>query len=264
MTIREVERIITVLRVREKEGEGSRFDRVRAEQELAEARQISLDAAASATEARAAIAGIVGDGTRVTRVTGTLYSDRLIPPVEILTTRAISARGELRALQAASERFRLEADAAQRAKLPVPTIIGGLKRAEAGAGRASGGVFGINVTVPLFDSGGREAARWLAERDRTEAERALVTQAIRAQVTAATEVLGLRQDALRAGDGASPADELGRIAEVLYTEGEAGILELLDAHRTVARARIRAVEMRLAARLAQIALERVAGDTIWP
>jgi outer membrane protein TolC len=262
--IREVERIITLLRVREKEGEGSRFDRVRAEQELADARQISLDAAASAAEVRAAIAAVVSEGTRVTRVTGTLYSNRAIPLVEILSAQAISTRGELRALQAASERFRLEADAARRAKLPSPTVLGGLKRAESGAGRESGGVLGINVTVPLFDSGRREAARWLAERDRTEAERAFRTQTIRAQVTAASEVLALRQNAIRAEDAASPADELGRIAEVSYTEGEAGILELLDAHRTVARARIRAVEMRLAARLAQIALERVVGDTVWP
>ena len=119
-------------------------------------------------------------------------------------------------------------------------------------------------TIPLFDSGSRDAARWLAERDRTEAERALTTQTIRAQVGAASEVLALRQDAIRAADAASPAAELTQIAEVSYTEGEAGILELLDAHRTAARARIRAIDMRLAARLAQIALERAVGDTIWP
>jgi outer membrane protein TolC len=65
-------------------------------------------------------------------------------------------------------------------------------------------------------------------------------------------------------EAASPADELARIAEVAYTEGEVGILELLDAHRTAARARVRAIDMRLAARLAQVALERAVGDTIWP
>ena len=77
-------------------------------------------------------------------------------------------------------------------------------------------------------------------------------------------MLALRQNAVRAADAASPAGELAQIAEVSYTEGEAGILELLDAHRTAARARIRAIDMRLAARLAQIALERVVGDPIWP
>ena len=129
VTVREVERIITLLRIREKEGEGSRFDRVRAEQELADARQMSLEAAASAAEVRAAIAAVVTDGTRFTRVAGILYIDRPIPAVETLNERALTTRGELRALSAASERFRLEADAARRAKLPAPTVVGGLKRA---------------------------------------------------------------------------------------------------------------------------------------
>ena len=185
-------------------------------------------------------------------------------PSRRLSARALTTRGELRALSAASERFRLEADAARRAKLPAPTVVGGLKRADGASGRESGGLLGVNVTVPLFDSGRRESARWLAERDRTEAERALTTQSIRAQVAATSEVLALRQQAIRAGDAASPAVELTQIAEISYTEGEAGILELLDAHRTAARARIRAIDMRLAARLAQIALERVVGDTLWP
>jgi cobalt-zinc-cadmium efflux system outer membrane protein len=264
VTIREVERIIGLLRIREKEGEGSRFDRLRAEQELADARQMSLEAAASAAEARAAITAAVTDRTRLTRVAGTLYVDRVIPAIDVLSERALMTRGELRALSAAAERFRLEADAARRAKLPAPTIVGGLKRADGPSGRESGGLLGVSVTVPLFDSGRRESARWLAERDRTEAERALVTQRIRAQLAATRDVLELRQEAIRAADAASPASELTTIAEISYTEGEAGILELLDAHRTAARARIRAIDMRLAARLTQIALERVVGDTIWP
>ena len=263
-TVREVERILALLRVREQEGEGSRFDRVRAEQELADARQISVDSAALAAEARTAITSVIADGTRVTRVAGALYEERAVPPVDVLTARALSARGELRALSAAVERFRLEADASRRAKLPAPTVVGGLKRADTATARESGGLFGINVTVPLFDSGRRDADRWLAERDRTDAERALMTQTVRAQVMAAHEVLALRQEALRSADAAATAGELTRIAEVSYTEGESGILELLDAHRTAARARIRAIDMRLAARLAQIALERVVGEPIWP
>ncbi len=264
MTVGEVDRIVTLLRIREKEGEGSRFDRVRAEQELAETRQISLDAVASVAETRASIAAVMTEGARIGRVTGALYVDRAIPAIDTLTARALAVRGEMRALTAASERFSLEADAARRAKLPDPTIVGGWKRADSAVGRENGGLFGINVAIPLFDSGSRDAARWLAERDRTDAERALMTQTIRVQVEAASEVLALRQDAIRAAEGTSPAGELVQIAEVSYTEGETGILELLDAHRSAARARIRSIDIRLAARLAQIALERTVGDTIWP
>ena len=263
-SIREIERIIARLRVREQEGEGSRFDRLRAEQELAEARQISLDAAAAVAEARAAIASVLSEGIRLARVTGALHVDRTMPSLDTLQSRAMAVRADLRALELASNRFRLEATAARKARLPAPTILAGLKRADTDEGRESGVLLGLNVIVPLFDSGGREASRWLAEQERIDAERTLLAQSIRAQVTAASEVIVLRQDAVRAIDAASPADELARIAEVAYTEGEVGILELLDAHRTAARARVRAIDMRLAARLAQIALERAVGDTIWP
>lgn len=262
--IREIERVISLLRIREKEGEGSRFDRLRAEQELAEAQQIALDAAASVAEARAAITAVLAEGTRITRVTGALFVNRTVPPLDTLHARASAVRADLRALLSASDRFRLEASAARKMRLPAPTLAGGVKRAESADRRDSGGVFGINLTVPLFDSGRREAARWLAEQERVDAERAFVAQTISAQVTSASEVAALRQDAVRAIDSTSPADELARIADVAYTEGELRILELLDAHRTVARARIRAIDMRLAARLAQVALERAVGDTIWP
>jgi hypothetical protein len=245
-------------------GEASRFERVRAEHELTDVRQIALEAAASAAEIRAAIEAVVAADTRITRVAGTLFVDRDIPPIDVLRERALTTRGELRALTAASERFRLEADAARRARLPAPTVVGGLKRADGASGRERGGLLGVNVSIPLFDSGQRDAARWLAERDRAEAERALTEQNIRAQVVATRDVLALRQEAIRAADAASPAGELTQIAELSYTEGEAGILELLDAHRTAARARMRAIDMRLAARLMQIALERVVGDTVWP
>ena len=263
-SIREIERIIARLRIREEEGEGSRFDRLRAEQELADARQISLDAVAAVAEARAAITSVLSEGTRLTRVTGPLYEDRTVPSLDTLQSRAVAVRADLRALESASTRFRLEATAVRKARLPAPTILAGLKRADTGDGRESGGLLGLNVIVPLFDAGGREASRWVAEQERVDAERTFLAQSIRAQVTAASEVIALRQDAVRAVDAASPADELARIAEVAYTEGEVGILELLDAHRTAARARVRGIDMRLAARLAQVGLERAVGDTIWP
>jgi outer membrane protein TolC len=60
------------------------------------------------------------------------------------------------------------------------------------------------------------------------------------------------------------AEELVQIAVVAYREGEVGILELLDAARTASRAQIRNIDLRLDVRLAQIALERAVGDTLWP
>jgi outer membrane protein TolC len=124
-------------------------------------------------------------------------------------------------------------------------------------------MFGVNLSVALFDAGRREAARWTAERARAEAERAAMIQTVHAQIAGAREVLALRQTAVVTA-GPSSSDDLTRVAEVAFREGEIGIFELLDALRAVARARLRDIELRLGARQAQIALERAAGDTLWP
>jgi cobalt-zinc-cadmium efflux system outer membrane protein len=169
----------------------------------------------------------------------------------------------LRALQQLGERATQEAEAARRARRPSPNLFGGVKRADAAAGRETGGVFGVNVALPLFDSGSREAARWDAERARVEAERASIECRIRSEITGASEILAVRQAAL-AQEQPATAEELVQIAVVAYREGEVGILELLDAARTASRARIRSIDLRLDVRLAQIALERAVGDTLWP
>jgi cobalt-zinc-cadmium efflux system outer membrane protein len=260
---REVERLMDILRTREREGEGSRFDRLRAEQELREARQLITSAAVAVAEARAQVTAMLPRDSAVQRVTGSEDEQRPAPAVDALLARAVSTRAELRALQRSAERAALESDAARRARLPSPTLFGGLKRADEDAGRQRGGVIGVSVSVPLFDTGGREAARWAAERARVESERGAVEQQIRAEITRASEALTLRRAAVL-GDQEASGEELMRIAEVAYREGEVGILELLDAVRTASRARTRTIEIRFDARLAEIALERAVGDVVWP
>lgn len=260
---RQVERLIDVLRTREREGEGSRFDRLRAEQELRDARLSHTAAAVAVAEAKAAISALLPRDAVLGRVMSTRPQQPVLPRVDGLIARARSTRAELRALERASSRTDLEADAARRARSPAPTVFGGLKRAEALSGNRHGGVFGVNVSLPLFDAGGREAARWAAERARIDAERLAVGEEIRAEITRASEALALRQAAV-SEDQEAAGDELVRIAEVAYREGEVGILELLDAVRTASRAATRSIEIRLEARLAQIAMERAVGDVLWP
>ncbi|MQA31108.1 MAG: hypothetical protein GEU82_14960 [Luteitalea sp.] len=260
---RDVERLIGILRTREREGEGSRFDRLRAEQELRETRLLATSAAVDAAEARASLDAMLPRDVTVARIMPVGDPQPSPASVDVLMTRAVSMRAELRALQRAIERADLESAAARRARLPAPTLFGGLKRADEEFGREQGGVFGLSVSVPLFDAGAREAARWTAERSLVEAERTSFERQIRSEIASAFEALALRQAAL-SEYGEAAGDELTQIAEVAYREGEVGILELLDAVRTASRARVRSIELRLDARLAQIALERAVGDVLWP
>jgi cobalt-zinc-cadmium efflux system outer membrane protein len=259
----EVDRLIEVLRTREREGEGSRFDRLRAEQELRDTNQLVTSATVTLAEARATLTGMLPGDVPLVTIAGTQTGQRPPVPVESVLSRATTTRAELRALQRSSERAGLEADAARRARLPAPNLFGGVKRADESSGRETGGVFGLSVAVPLFDAGGREASRWEAERTYAEAERAAVESRIRNETLGALEVLAAREAAL-AQEQPGSSDELVQIALVAYREGEVGILELLDAVRTASRARSRVIDVRLDARLAQIALERAVGDTLWP
>ncbi|CAN5690739.1 hypothetical protein BH18ACI5_BH18ACI5_22790 [soil metagenome] len=259
----DVARLIDILRTREREGEGSRFDRLRAEQELRETRQLVTSAAIGLSDARASLAALLPPDTTVTRIASVSQSPQAPMPVETLMTRAASSRAELRALQRFAERAALESDATRRARLPAPTLFGGLKRADVESGRERGGVFGLSVSVPLFDAGQRDAARWAAERARVNAQRASIELQSRSEIVRASDALSLRQAAV-SEDQEAAGDELTRIAEVAYREGEVGILELLDAVRTASRARTRSIDLRLQARLAQIALERAVGDVLWP
>jgi outer membrane protein, heavy metal efflux system len=260
---RDVERLIEILRTREREGEGSRFDRLRAEHELRDTRQLATSAAVDVAEARATVTAMLPRDVSVGRITPVTAPQAAPVSVDALMTRAISTRAELRALQGLADRAELESVAARRARLPAPTLFGGLKRADEESGRERGGVFGLSLSLPLFDTGGREVARWQAERFRLEAERASTELRIRSEITRASEALALRQAAL-SEDAEDAGAELTQIAEVAYREGEVGILELLDAVRTASRARSRSIELRLDARLAQIALERAVGDVLWP
>jgi cobalt-zinc-cadmium efflux system outer membrane protein len=261
--VREVERLIEILRTREREGEGSKFDRLRAEQELRDTNQIVASAAVALAEARSTVAGMLPSNVSLSTVTRSEVDSREPVPVETLMTKAISTRAELRALQRRGQRTSFEAEAARKSRFPGPSLFGGVKRADAVAGRETGGVFGLSIALPLFDSGDHDAARWEAERARVEAERTSIEHRIRSEVNAASEVFALRLGALRQ-EQPGAADELVQIAVVAYREGEVGILELLDAVRTAARARNRDLDLRLDARLAQITLERAVGDALWP
>jgi outer membrane protein, heavy metal efflux system len=257
------ERVLRLVRIREDEGEGSRFDRLRVEQEVAELRQAAVAADVALSEVRGALSALLPPAVRVSSVAGPLVTGREAPPVEELQARAVKARAELRALFSAAERAEHEGQAARAARFPVPSVTAGLKRADGDAGRERGAVAGVALSVPLFDAGGREAARWRAERARIEAERTALAQRVAAEVQAASEVVAHRREALSTAARESSGEELLAAAQVAYREGDVGILAWLDALRVASRANVRNIEIQLEARLAQIALERAVGEELW-
>ncbi len=259
-----VVQLIETLRIREREGEGSRFDRVRAGHELAEARRDVGEARVAVVEARAVLAGLLPPDTPLPAVVEPLFTARPLADEGAVATQATGTRAELRALRLTIEGAGQEAAVAVRQRTPQPVVTGGLKRADNDGERQRGGLIGVGVTIPLFDTGRREAARWDAEARRAEAERAAIEQRVRAEVAAAAAVLKVRQEALSAAASTSTEDDLVAMADVAYREGDIGIVTLLDALRASARSQIREIDQQLEARLAQVALERAVGGVLWP
>jgi cobalt-zinc-cadmium efflux system outer membrane protein len=261
--LKDVENVIGVLANREREGEGSKFDRLRTERERAELlAELALVRAAAALE-RAQLLAFLPAGTDITTVSGQIETPLLALNASELTQRALAVREDYRAEQRRLEQYRLEQRAAERLRFPEPVLNAGLKRAEVGQrGIENGPVVGITVPLPLFNKGQTEVARYSAEQERASARLDVLSQQIRAAVEGTVQAFNVRQSARDEyrRQLAETGPELVRIATVAYQEGEVGILQLLDALRTQRRAQLRLVDIQAAVKDAQIELERVIGE----
>lgn len=273
-TLKDMQEVIRVLEVREKEGEGSRFDRLRGERELVEIRAEIALVQAQATQARGRLLEFLPEGSEIARVEGAVLPPEVLPVLAELLTRAVAARSELRVDGQLIARLQLEQQAAGRLRYPEPTVSAGLKRADvldfsqagrAISERASNGVFvGITIPIPSFNRGQFEVSKLQAEQIRIEAHRRALEHQIRQQVTGAFQTLTLRRDALQSyrKELGARNEELLKIAQTAYQEGWAGILELLDVFRLQRQSQQRVIELGAAAREAQIELERVMGQEV--
>jgi cobalt-zinc-cadmium efflux system outer membrane protein len=263
--LREIEGVIKVLEHREREGEGSKFDRLRTERERAElTAELSL-ARAEAELARSRLAAFLPQGTRVGAVSGPLETTLGVLDETALVQRALIARDDYRAEQRRLEQFRWEERAAGRLKIPEPVLTAGLKRADVGQNWIiRGRAVGITVPLPLFNKGQAEVARYSAERERTSARLNILAQQIRAAVEGAARAFNVRiqaRDRYRR-ELADTGPELVKIATVAYQHGEIVILQLLDAYRTERQALLRMRAIQGAVKETQIELERVVGEEL--
>lgn len=261
--VKEIDEVIRILRDREAQGEGSKFDRLRTERERAELlAELALIRAITALE-RGQMLSFLPVGTPDLAVAGSIETNLVLPVVDELEKRAFISREDYRAEQQRIEQFRLEQRAAERLRIPEPMLNAGLKRADIGQGRTvNGSVVGATVALPLFNKGQTEVARFTAEQQRASARLQILSQQIRAAITGTVQAFQVR---LRARDEykrelSETGPELVHIATVAYQEGEIGILQLLDAYRVQRQSQIRMLDIQAAVKEAQIELERVVGE----
>ena len=119
----------------------------------------------------------------------------------------------------------------------------------------------VHATIPLFDRARPERALALAKAAQAQARLDAFRLTLRGQIAALRGVVVERRAAAERyrAEAIPSADQIERIAQVSYDAGERGILELLDAHRIGATARIRQASLDAAVRQAEIELEFVSG-----
>ena len=252
-----------VLAKRESAGDAAGYDRLRADREVMDVEGEWSQARTDRARAQAALAAFFvesGDAMSLVAVAPDVSTRPGLPTLEELITRAESVRGEPAALRQEIESARLAERAASRRLVPDPEIVAGTKSSNF-AGGDVGGVFSVHASLPLFDRAQPEHAVAEARMLQAEASAAAFQTVLRSQLVALRAVVLERRAAAgryRAG-ATQGSDVLERIARVSYDAGERGILELLDAYRSGASARVRSAALDAAVRQAEIELEFVSG-----
>ena len=156
---------------------------------------------------------------------------------------ALRARPELRRWQSAVEAQDAARRAARREVWPDPSVTAGYKRQSNGA---KGALLGIGIPLPLFDRNRGAAEAASARLRAAETQQMLARREIRNEVRRAYAAYAStrRQSQLLNDELLRGADDLLRIAQTSYGEGEMSLVELLDAADAYRDARIRSVNLR--------------------
>ena len=255
--------LVTVLRIREEAGEGSSFDRMRAEREIADV-AIDLETVRIRhLQSQARLASYFAPGSDPThlRAVGHLGDDISAPALDLVMSQAMANRPDYRALDLDESRWETERRAAERLRFPGAAVTAGMKRSAAATGTNSGYALTATVSLPLFNHGQLQVTKAEAARERVDAERATLRTRIESEVRsahAAASRYGAVIHRYRV-ESLGRAVELVAIATATYKEGEYGILELLDAHRVRLDAELRLLGLSAAARHASIELDAAIG-----
>ena len=262
-----------ILAKREREGDAAGFDRLRAEREMLDAEADLIVATTERAQAQATLAAFfenIGEPSQIVAVPRRGLSAQ-VPAVAALIELAETNRGELRALHQDFEAANLLGQAASRSRVPEPELVAGTKSSTATSGGPGsaitvgagdiGSVFGVHATIPLFDRAQPERTLALSKAAQAEAETAAFRQALRGQIVALRAAVMDRRDGAERyrAEAVNRADDIERIARVSYDAGERSILELLDAYRIGASARVRQAALDLAVRQAELELEFASG-----
>lgn len=256
---RRLQRVATAIEQRVAQGDASRYDSLRINQELARAQSDYGHSQAELQAERQRLFSLVGGAPEA-------LGGALLPPA--LTTgqqnleQLLEQHPQLQILAAMEQSASLSAKAARRQTWPELSVGLGRKRLKEAGFSAEGNAVALSVEIPLFDRSQGDVQRTRALAREYVAEYSLMHnrlsahwQALRISLAAQRESAQALRQAITKG-----TDSLSAIAEASYQAGELSVMELLDAYRTDLETWLQYVDNAHAARTTFIQLQQLEGQ----
>ena len=256
-------------------GTASRADYLRVESQAARAELVAVKSRHLAELAEERLRTMLHDDSSTPYVIGEAFevtpsSARVVPRVKELTQIALRQRPELRGLDRAEQAQRAQARAERGTYAPRLDLFGGATYANPNQrvfpqeeGWRGTWEAGARLSIVLSDlpGAGARAASFDARAAAVAAERASMFDRIRNEVLAAAQAIDEAEIALGTTErGLRAAEESFRVRKLLFANGRATTVEVLDAETDLTQARYEAVGARIDRGVAQARLARATGQ----
>jgi cobalt-zinc-cadmium efflux system outer membrane protein len=239
-------------------GESPRLDLVRTETELLNAQRARDSAAVRVTQAKLALANLIGIAPdEAYSVRGTLGGGPALPTLERLREAVARDNPQIQQALAEQDRARNRLQLERDLRLPAPTLQAGyLQEPDKEVTR-----FGLSLPIPLFNQRQGQIAEALAEVKVADAQLRTRELALTRELDAAYgRFVVARQQVETFESGLlERAQRTLEAAEAAYRFGERGIIEYLDAQRTFRAVRQDYLNARYELAYSVIEIERLAG-----
>lgn len=253
-----LEQVRERVRLRVESGEAARYEIIKADAEIINARQRQQNVSLQAEQALLGLNRLAaGQLPARWTLSGALDEDIRPGTLDEMQRQAQAGNPELLALQSQLDRARSQLQAARASRWPGLE----LRYAETQDVELRQGTLGVQVQLPLLDQrsgpiaeASAELERWRVQLEGRQAElRQRVLQAWKSLEMARLRVEALSQGAMREAEAAL------RVAQAAYRFGERGILDVLDAQRVLQGVRADLLDARYQLQAARIDLEFLSG-----
>ncbi len=253
-----LEQIRERVKVRVETGEAGRYELIKSDAEIYNARQREQTARLQTQQAAISLNRLAAGRLPSSWELNAQLSDKLqVPDLELLKQTALAENPEIRQLVAELARSRSKINEAEASRWPgVEIRVSQLREPE-----ARQNMIGLSVQLPILDQRAGPRAEAIAERERAivrlEGRKAELLQQI--ELTwKSVQIARTRIDALSEGV-LRDAEATLKVAQAAYRFGERGILEVLDAERVLRSVRNDLLLARYQLQASLIELDTLAG-----